>query len=138
MFNKVKATVKSANVSALTNIANEVFKCVDTDMSVSDIIYFAKLFLNIDLSNINMMTVPGNMAGRFYVLNRASTLKVINEYYNIYNKEISDSIFDKNYLFCYTDLQYISDVYFDTSDSIFDGVHNAEDIDDESIYIPRT
>lgn len=138
MFNKVKATVKSANVSALTNIANEVFKCVDTDMSVSDIIYFAKLFLNIDLSNINMMTVPGNMAGRFYVVNRASTLKVINEYYNIYNKEISDSIFDKNYLFCYTDLQYISDVYFDTSDSIFDGVHNAEDIDDESIYIPRT
>lgn len=138
MFNKVKATVKSTNVSALTNIANEVFKCVDTDMSVSDIIYFAKLFLNIDLSNINMMTVPGNMAGRFYVVNRASTLKVINEYYNIYNKEISDSIFDKNYLFCYTDLQYISDVYFDTSDSIFDGVHNAEDIDDESIYIPRT
>lgn len=137
MFNKVKATVKSANVSALTNIANEVFKCVDTDMSVSDIIYFAKLFLNIDLSNINMMTVPGNMEAVLRAEPRVNSQSV-NEYYNIYNKEISDSIFDKNYLFCYTDLQYISDVYFDTSDSIFDGVHNAEDIDDESIYIPRT
>ena len=138
MFNKVKETVKSVNVTVLTNIANEIFKCVDTDMSISDIVYFAKLFLNIDLSGINMMTIPGNMAGQYYVVNRASTLKVINEYYNIYNKEISDSIFDKNYIFCDTDAQYICDVYFDTSDTIYDGVHNAEEIDDESIYIPRT
>ncbi len=138
MFNKVKETVKSVNVTALTNIANEIFKCVDTDMSISDIVYFAKLFLNVDLSGINMMTIPGNMAGQYYVINRASTLSVINEYYNIYNKGISDSIFDKNYIFCETGAQYICDVYFDTSDAIYDGVHNAEEIDDESIYIPRT
>lgn len=137
MFNKVKSIVKTANVSALTNVANEVFKCVDTNMSVSDILYFAKQFMNVDLSSINMMTIPGNMAGEYYVINRSATLGVINEYYNIYNKDISDSIFDKNYLFCYTDQQYICNVYFDTTENLYDGVHNAEDIDDDSIYIPR-
>lgn len=137
MFNKVKDTVKAVDISALTSIANEVFKCVDTNMSVSDMLYFAKQFMNVDLSSINMMTVPGNMAGEYYVINRTATLEVINEYYNIYNKEISDSIFDKNYLFCYTDLQYICNVYFDTTEDLYDGVHNAEDIDDDSIYIPR-
>lgn len=140
MFNKVKATVKSANVSAISNIAGEIFNCVTTDMSVSDIIYFSKLLLNVDLSSINMTTIPGNMdmSGVYYVINRKSTLEFINEHYNIYNKEISDSIFDKNYVFCFTDLQYICDVYFDESNSIFDEVHNAEDINGESIYIPRT
>ena len=138
MFNKVKATIKSANVSAISNIASEIFNCVTTDMSVSDIIYFAKILLNVDLASINMTTIPGNMADPYYVINRKSTLEFINEHYNIYNNEISDSIFDKNYLFCFTDLQYICSVYFDESDSIFDEVHNAEDIDGESIYIPRT
>lgn len=138
MFNKVKAMVKSADVSAITNIANEIFNCVTTDMSVSDIIYYAKFLLNVDLADMNMTTIPGNMAGAYYVINRASTLEFINEHYNIYSKDITDSIFDKDYLFCFTDQQYICNVYFNESNDVFDDVYNAEDIDNESIYIPRT
>ncbi len=137
MFNKVKDTVKSVDIPTITNIANEVFNCVDTNMTVSDIIYYAKFFMNVDLSSITMTTIPGNMAGRYYVVNRAGTLKLINEHYNIYEKEISDSIFDKDYLFCFNDLQYICDVYYADESNVFDESHNAEDIDSESIYIPR-
>lgn len=136
MFNKVKATIKAADISTLSSLASEVFASVSTDLSVSDIIYYAKFLLNVDLESINMTTMPGNVAGAYYVMNRASTLEIINQYFNIYNKNITDSIFDRNYLFCFTGQKYLADVYFDNTENVFDEVHNASDIDEDSIYIP--
>ncbi|MGN1346685.1 MAG: LCP family protein, partial [Eubacteriales bacterium] len=95
-FNQVKDTVKSANVSKLTEIATEIAKYLTTDLTVSDMMFYAKSLLNVDLENINMLTIPGNIAGQYYVVNRAATLGVINQYFNIYEKEISDSIFDRD------------------------------------------
>ena len=138
MFNKVKATVKAADVSAISALASEVIKNVSTDLSVSDIIYYAKFLMGVDLDNINMTTMPGNTAGAYFVMNRAAALEVINKYFNIYTKEITDSIFDRNYLFCYTEQKYLADVYFSDTENVFDDVHNAGDIDEDSIYIPQT
>lgn len=138
MFTKVKNIVKSADVSAITSLAGAVFNSVSTDLTISDIIYYAKFLPNVNLEEINMMTLPGDVAGAYYVINRSAAIDVINDYFNIYNKDISDSIFDRNYTFCFTDLQYICNVYFAETKTGYGDVYNGESIDDESIYIPRT
>lgn len=137
MFNKVKAVVKSADVATISSLANAVAQNVTTDLNLSDIIYYAKFLMNVNLEQINMMTLPGDVAGAYYVINRSATLDIINQYFNIYNKDITDSIFDRNYTFCFTDLQYICDVYFSGSSTGYGEVYNGENINGESIYIPR-
>lgn len=140
-FQKVKNSISLTNLGMLTDVANEVFKNIHTDMSVSDMIFYAKQLLNINLDSISMMTLPGNAAdyeygGSYYVMNRAATLEVINKYFNIYQTEISDSIFDRNAIFCITSSTNICNIYYAAADAVLDGVYNAEDIDSESIYIP--
>ncbi|MBQ4353314.1 MAG: LCP family protein [Clostridia bacterium] len=137
MFNKVKSVIKSADVGTIASLADAVFKSVSTDLTVADIIYYAKFLLDVNLENINMMTIPGDVADAYYVINRQAALGVINQYFNIYNKDITDSIFDPNYTFCFTSLQYLCDVYFAGSATGYGDVYNGESINDESIYIPR-
>lgn len=137
-FNKVKSTVKSVDVSTLSTLMDEVKKNVHTDMSVLDILFYAKQTLKINLEDIRMMTAPGSVAGNYYVINRQATLDAINTYFNVYNKDISDNIFDRNKVFCDTDAAYISRVYYDDPANVLDGEYTADSIDDESIYIPRT
>lgn len=136
LFNQVKGVIKNLDVPAISNLATEVFKNVYTDMSVSDLIYYAKFLINVDLSSINMATIPGNMAGSFYVANREATLNIINKYFNIYHAQITDSIFDRNKLFCNLASTEACNVYFGDPEDILDGVYNADDIDKESIDIP--
>ena len=134
-FNKVKATIKSLDAGKLANLAEVAIKNVDTDMSVADIIYFAKVALKVDLENITMMTMPGTVADVYYVLNRAAALNVINEHFNIYDKPITDSIFDRNYLFCMTDWPALADVYFSPAEYYTDHVYSGDQIDDNELYI---
>ncbi len=136
MFNKAKATVKSLDVSTLTRMAKEVSESIHTDLSVSDIMYYGKFLLNVDLSSINMMTLPGNVAKSYYVMNREATRSVINQYFNIYNTEISDGIFDKSKVFCLDEFDYVCDVYYGDAKTVLDDVYNAESIDEDSINIP--
>ena len=137
-ISEVKATIKSVDISAIASLAREVFENVHTDLSVSEIIHFAKLLADVDLSAINMMTVPGGVekSGVYYVINRPATLEAINKHFNIYKGDIADSIFDRNKVFCFTDNTAVSDVYYADPDSIIEYVYNAEDINKESIYIP--
>lgn len=137
MFSKVKNIVKSADVNALSSLAGAIFDSVTTDLTLSDILFYAKFMMDVNLDEINMMTVPGDLAGVYYVINRSEAMSIINRYFNIYNKDITDSIFDRNYTFCFTDLQYICNVYFSETSTIFGEVYNSESIDGESIYIPR-
>ncbi len=134
-FNKVKATVKSLDAGKLANLAEAVINNVDTDMSVADLIYYAKFALKVDLENVTMMTMPGTTADVYYVLNRAAALNVVNEYFNIYDKPITDSIFDRNYLFCMTDWQTLSNVYFAPAEYYTDHVYSGDQIDDNELYI---
>lgn len=137
-FNKVKSTVKSVDVSTLSALMDEVKKNVHTDMTALDILFYAKQTLKINLEDIRMMTAPGSVAGNYYVINRQATLDAINSYFNVYNKDISDNIFDRNHVFCDTDAAYISRVYYDDPANVLDGEYTADSIDDDSIYIPRT
>ncbi len=136
---KVKNSVSITNLGLISDVANTIFENVVTDMTVSDIIFYGKALLGIDLANVTMLTVPGNldMWSGYYVLNKAATLEAINTYFNIYSKEITESIFDKNHIFCDDTRASISNIYYGSAEEVLDGVYNAEDIDNESIYIPR-
>lgn len=136
MFTQVKSVVKSLDIPAMNALATEVFNNVYTEMNVSNILFFAKFLLKVDLSHVNMTTIPGNMAGNHYVVNRAATLEVINQYFNIYTKKISDSIFDRNNIFCDKNSDKISNVYYGDPEDILDKVYNADDINNGSIDIP--
>lgn len=138
LFDRAKEIVKSANVSALTDIATTISKYLTTNLTVSDLMFYAKAFVNIDLSNIHMLTIPGNMVGvNYYVINRAATLEVINQYFNIYENEITDSIFDRNGTFNLSSDPWINDYYWDGSAAFYDStVYDGDSINDE-IYIPR-
>ncbi len=136
MFNQVKSVIKNLDIPAMNSLATEVFNNVYTEMNVSNILFFARFLLNVDLAQINMTTIPGNMAGNHYVINREATLDVINQYFNIYTKQISDSIFDRNKLFCDTSSESICGVYYGDPEDILDKVYNADDINNGSIDIP--
>jgi LCP family protein required for cell wall assembly len=137
-FQKVKYLVKAYDVNALTNLVSEVLKNVYTDMTVSDVMYYAKNIIGIDLSGVNMMTVPGNMdyTGVYYVVNRDATLSAVNTYFNIYDKDITDSIFDRPKTFYDQFDAGIYETYYAPANTVIDQVYNAEDIDEDSIYIP--
>lgn len=134
-FNKVKETVKSLDVKTLTDLATTLNYFVNTDMSVSDIMFYTKFAMSLDLENIHMVTLPGNVSGAYYIMNRKATLAIINEYFNIYNKEITDSIFDRNLLFCMPEYQYISNVYYADEEDSLSQIFDGDSVNDESIYI---
>ena len=138
-FNKVKSLIKNIDVNTLNNLATEVVNNVYTDMSISDVIYYAKQSLSINLSEVSLMTAPGNIdaSGSYYVLNREGMLNAINDYFNIYNKDITDAIFDRNTIFNDSDVASINYVYTSPSTIVLDQVYNGEEVDEDSIYIPQ-
>jgi len=121
-------------------MAQAVFDNLHTDLTVPQILYYGKFLLQVDLSDMNMTTIPGNPAydskgHSHYVINRAATLDIINQYYNIYKTEITDSIFDRNTIFCLDD-GALEAYYYAEADTVMDGMYNGQDVNDNSIDIP--
>lgn len=130
-----KKVLSSITVSNLTKIGTEVLKNLTTDMKTADFVYFGKNALNLKLADITMMTLPGGTCSdqARYVLNRKNTLGIINEYFNIYTEDISDSIFDMNKVFCpKTDYDEIK--YYDDTPEFF-SKYTAQSVVDDSIDI---
>lgn len=140
LLQKVKSSFTITNTGTLTKVAEEVFKNLHTDLKVSDILFYAKFLLQVDLENVNMLTIPGNAAydsrgHSYYVINRVATLATINQYYNIYDTEITDGIFDRSTIFCLDDY-LLEPYYYADAETTLDGTYNAQDVNDNSIYIP--
>lgn len=95
---KVKSSI---SLSMVTGVASDVLPNLTTNMQLSDCIYFANAALGVDLANITMMTMPGASYknGRFYVMQRQSMLNIVNQYLNVYNKDIPESFFDVDRVF---------------------------------------
>ena len=137
-FQKLKSTIKSVDVPTLNKLLKEISENVHTDLTLSDLMFYAKSALKIDLGNVTMMTAPGSVTGMYYVINREATLTAINSYFNIYSKDISDVIFDRDLSFCNTSYSNIKAVYYDDPANVLDGEYKADSIDENSIYIPRS
>lgn len=137
LFNTVKNNISLSNLSMLTELAGEISKNLTTDLSAADIVFFTKSLLACDLSGINMLTLPGNTNSSHYVMNRAAAISTLNRSYNIYDKEITNGIFDKNGMFNSNADPSVYELYYASPDSIFDSnVYNGSEINSDSINIP--
>ena len=138
LFSKVKSTVSITNVSKLTELAGEISNNLVSDMSVGDLVYYAKNLLSCDLSSMNMMTIPGNLANSYYVINRAAARDVINASYNVYDKPITDGIFDTAGIFNCSWVYSMNEAYYLPADQVYDNsVYNGQEISENPIEIPR-
>ena len=138
LFSKVKSTVSITNVGKLTELAGEISENLVSDMSVGDLVYYAKSLLSCDLSSMNMMTIPGNLANSYYVINRAAAREIINASYNVYDKPITEGIFDKACIFNCSWVYSMNEAYYLPADQVYDNsVYNGEEISENPIEIPR-
>ena len=137
MYQKVVSLLKNMEIGKITELAQVVAANVTTDMSVSDMVYFARSIMNIGMDNVTMMTIPGNMEAWniHYVINRAATLQIINDHFNIYEKKIEDNIFDRYWTFCYNYPNY-TDVYYAPASTAYTSEYTADEVAEDSIAIP--
>lgn len=137
LYQKVVSLLKNMDIGRINDLAQVVKANVTTDMSISDLVFFARSFLNIGMSNVTMMTIPGNMEAWnvHYVINRAATLQAINDHFNIYEKTIDDNIFDRYWTFCYNYPNYL-DVYYAPVTSAYTSEYTADEVAEDSIAIP--
>ena len=137
LFKQLKSNVK---LSVVPELANQLIKHVTTDVPIADIIIYAKELLGVDMSKVSMMTLPGEDARSsttgawYYVMHRADTLTVINEYFNVYNKPVTDEMFDAGHAVTDESYKPFADIYFAEPQDIT--VENADSIDSDGIHIP--
>ncbi len=137
-FNQLKSSISITNVSMITNLAEEVLNNLVTDIGVSDAVYYGKSALSLDMSNIVMLTLPGQTNSTHYVMNREGTLSVINKYFNVYDKDITNGIFDTKGMFNNPDDPGVYELYNADAENVFDdNVYTGDDINDGAIDIPR-
>jgi LCP family protein required for cell wall assembly len=134
LFEQVKNNISISTIAKLTDTA---LKNVTTDIGLDDAVFFAKQAFYADLSDINMMTMPGLYARRYgdsgawyYVLYRESALSVVNTYLNVYNEDITPEIFDVNTVLTDDSSEHLSRIYHSEGNT---DVHTADDPD---VYIP--
>ena len=127
------------SVSTITKIVEEALKNITTDINLADAIYYAKSALSVDLSNLNMMSLPGEAlyanGVSYYIIYRAGTYDIVNKYFNVYNNDIPEQAFDRELVFTSESSDKIHRVY--TRDDVDYIVNNGESVSSGGLYIPR-
>ncbi len=138
----VKQFKKSVSVSTLTQIGGQMLKYAKTNMSLNDFVYFAKAALSADLENMSMLTIPGKDVREYqtkgtwyYVLSHDATLDIVNEYLNVYSKDITPEMFDSKLSLTNPDADYMVQIYNSPAEV---DVYNGGEVDEDGIYIPPT
>ena len=137
----IKKLKSNFTVTTIANFVDVAFKNVKTDLNAADAVFYGKQLLEVDLNQINMMSMVGRGASgdgiSYYVMVRKNTCEMINTYFNIYDFDITDAIFDPNRIFTNTGkFSHFNSIYTNQSITTSDP-HNADDINNESIYIPH-
>lgn len=89
----LKQVVSSASVSTVTDYIKIAMEYVKTDLSASDLLYFAKQAMKLDLdSAMNTATLPGEWDNPYYQLDEEKTLALINSDLNPYTTDITSDI----------------------------------------------
>ncbi len=134
---------KNLNISTLSGTVEQMIKHVITNLSVADCVFFAKAALELDLSKVVMVNMPGSdilvTEGEFssyFVLSRAGALDTVNRFLNVYTEDISDSVFDRNGVFTNRSNAQIDQIY--QTEIKIANEYTAEEVNANGIYIPRT
>ncbi len=137
----IKKLKSNFTVSTITNFVDIAFKYVKTDVNLADAVFYGKQLLEVNLGQINMMSMVGRSTSgdgiSYYVMVRKNMREMINTYFNIYDFEITDSIFDTDRIFTNTaNFSHFNSIYTNPNISTSDP-HNANDLNNDSIYIPH-
>ena len=60
---------------------------VETDLSVTDMMWFASQALYFDMENLNTMTLPAEWHSPYMYLDPEATLEMVNQYLNPYTTD---------------------------------------------------
>ncbi len=106
------------SLKTVTALAKTALDNTLTSISVADCVYFAKAALEVDMANIKMFTMPGldarsdgDSGAWYYVMYRDDTLALINRYFNVYESEITDTVFDSRRAFTNEDKPHLNSIY---------------------------
>lgn len=145
LLKELKKSIDLSNLGKLTEIATSLIENLTTDMTVSDLVYFAKpLIADVDLSNVRLYTAPCNGATSetgysYIVLQKDRLMEVITENYN--TTDVSPAImkqnFDRDYYFNDIHSSELSKWYNYTGEPTIGYKFNAQEIIDDSIDIPE-
>lgn len=142
LFKQLKNNLSLSKVPALVE---QVFKYVTTDVPLTDIIIYAKELLGVDMEKISMMTLRGTAqqtktGAWYYVMNRASALEMVNRYFNVYNTDITDALFDQGRAFTDTAYTPFYNIYYASPDDalvqVKPDVETGADISQGGLKIP--
>ena len=101
------------NAGKIIDVCNIVADNLVTNMTTSDMIYFANNAMTLDMKYVTFMTAPVGgyydaSAGTYYTcINKVMTLKYINNFFNIYDEQVTLDEFDANNVF-FLDSEYYS------------------------------
>ncbi|MBE6632361.1 MAG: LytR family transcriptional regulator [Ruminococcaceae bacterium] len=132
LFKTVKDNI---SIDKIPDLVSEGIKNVTTNIGVSDMIYFAKNALKVDLEEINMMTLPGEGAyyygdsgTSYYVLYKEAVHKIVSDYFFVFNEEFKIKNFDIYSVFTNVYNEYINNVYSKPLEETSTEVSNADEL----------
>lgn len=138
LANQVKTKL---DISTAVSIAKTALQYVTTDLTVAEIGYFAKNAFSVDMDRVTFTTLPGggvinpDTGASYYVMYAENVRKIVNEQFNVYDREISRDVFLANSRKFTSDAPYISAVF---STEIKDsGTVTAGDIQSGTPEIPH-
>ncbi len=93
----IKKLFSFTTVTKLNTLVEEIQNNLTTNLSVSDAAYFGTNALELDLANINMITLPGISEYvddiSYYSVNKAAVIETVNTYLNKYDKPLPETNF---------------------------------------------
>lgn len=93
----IKKLMSIEGVSKLNDLVKEVNANLNTNVSLSDALYFATHALDLDLTKVVMLTMPGTPAYinnvSYYLVNKTALMENINTYLNKYSEPLDESRF---------------------------------------------
>ncbi len=131
--------VKTVSLLKLPALMQTMLGHLTTDLTFSDVLYFAKAAQKLELSKVSFLTLPGtdcrqygNTGAWYYVLSREGAWACVNAYLNVYEKTIDDKLFDRDYRLTDTESSAMLNYY---RTKIMSDASNAEEIRDNGVEV---
>ncbi|MBO4265205.1 MAG: LCP family protein [Clostridia bacterium] len=138
----IKSFKASINIKNISSVVSVVKDSLVIDISLSDLLYFAKNAIDLDLSSVSFMTLPGcdtreyKDSGRwFYIVKKNDAVKAVNTYLNVYDDDITTAIFDPSKNLYDPSKDGFAEIYDSPAGDL--SVYTASEIDQDGITIYR-
>ncbi len=122
----VKKVKSSVSVSKLTGMADLLLDNLHTDITVGDFMYFGRSLIGVDPSRITMLTAPSSPVGSHVVLSEPLMVKAVNEYFAVYENDITTSVFDRDKIFVNLNDREYTD-WYNSETALYGGIEYKAD-----------